>query len=217
MQVTIVINPQYAYSPFKKTVLSGILSNWFNYWIRQILDPAEILLPMITLLKLDHQVSSQNKCIFSFNTWLSWFWGFCDIFWTINGRVSKYCELFLTVLRHVLAINQSYKWIVWLFKYCLKKGFWSEILKNHIKKTFLGSILSVLWLFMKSYKIWWPCHKQLKIGHLIVLILKMKIKEFGAENFGMVDIEINAWSVLFAHLKINLVFKLISRDLRCAL
>ena len=35
---------------------------------------------------------------------------------------------------------------------------------------------------------------------------------YRAENFRLVDIEINAWSSLFADLKTNLDFRLISRD-----
>ena len=43
------------------------------------------------------------------------------------------------------------------------------------------------------------------------------VPETWAENFSIVDIEINAWSSLFANLKTNLVFRLISRGLRCSL
>ena len=53
---------------------------------------------------------SKNKCIFSFKTWFRWFCFLGDIFWIVNGRVSKFCELSLTVLRHVLAKIQSHKW-----------------------------------------------------------------------------------------------------------
>ena len=59
-----------------------------------------------------------------------------------------------------------------------------------------------------------------KEPNFLLLIEKTSVMENGdcklnvirAENFRMVDIEINAWSSLFANLKPNLVFRLISRD-----
>ena len=54
-------------------------------------------------------------------------------------------------------------------------------------------------------------HKQRKTRKkrltLVLILYKSR-----AENFRMLDIEINARSSLFANIKTNLVFKLISRD-----
>ena len=45
-----------------------------------------------------------------------------------------------------------------------------------------------------------------------VIVPKNKSYLIRAENFRIMDIEINAWSSLFANLKTNLVFRFISRD-----
>ena len=87
--------------------------------------------------------------------------------------VNSFCEFSLTVVRHVLAKNQSQQWTIWQFKSCLKKGFEVETLKSHQKDFSRPYLVSqavdfdfllqyVFWLFIKIYTVWRPCHQQLK-------------------------------------------------------
>ena len=71
----------------------------------------------------------------------------------------------------------------------------------YILITKTGSVCNITFIAIKF------CRK-LIIGILILKFGNTKFKQFRAENFRMVDIEIMAWSSLFANLKTNLVFRL---------
>ena len=108
--------------------------------------------------------SGLKKRSFSFTTILSWFC-FLRYFFNRNGRVPKFCELSLTVLRHVLAkikiISELYDWLKTAWKGGLK---WNPE-QSHQKDFFRHYLVSqavelglwcctqyVLWLLIKSYK-----------------------------------------------------------------
>ena len=76
----------------------------------------------------------KNKRKFRVKTLLSFFWFFCDIFLTVNGRVL--CHFLLTVIRHIVVKKQSPKSTAWLTRYGLKKSF-----KDFISKTLFKAVL----------------------------------------------------------------------------
>ena len=57
---------------------------------------------------------------------------FYNIFLVVNGGGPQLDTIFI---KKIEAISE-----LWLFLYCIKLEFWSEILKKHIKKTVLGRI-----------------------------------------------------------------------------
>ena len=73
---------------------------------------------------------------------------FGEIFWTVKGRVPKFCELSLRVWRHVLAKNQSHERTVWL--YCLTRVFEVKSSKRLFRPYLISQAIDLkLWFFNK--------------------------------------------------------------------